>query len=280
MVRASRALDQKRFVRNEYGNFGFARISCRSQPREFVVVDTGGLVWSYDAERTSQEPDAPSTCEGSSLAVTYSQAVRIGGSIHIVGGPRRLYRRHGIGSWQDLTPGLKLPSDVDEPDKVMSYDWRDASGFSETDLYTVGGEGDVFHFDGSTWRQCAFPSNELLNNVCCAADGNVYIGGNMGSLYVGRGDRWKKLEGSNHSMPWKDIAFFGGTLYCGSDYGLWQLDEKGKLVRARVPADVLLNSGAMDVSIDGRHLLTAGPDGASLFDGRDWQVLFSRHDLE
>jgi hypothetical protein len=129
------------------------------------------------------------------------------------------------------------------------------------------------------WQQFAFPSNEWLFNVCCAGDGSVYIGGNMGSLYVGRENAWTKLHDSSQSVPWKDIAWFGGKLWCGSDYGLWELKGK-KLIRAEVPAEVQLSSGALDVSPDGQQLLTAGPNGASIFDGKTWQVLFNRNDLE
>jgi hypothetical protein len=43
---------------------------------------------------------------------------------------------------------------------------------------------------------------------------------------------------------------------------------------------VQLVSGAIDISPDGKLMLTAGPDGAALFDGQRWEVLFSRHDLE
>ncbi|QDQ27522.1 hypothetical protein FNU76_14795 [Chitinimonas arctica] len=157
--------------------------------------------------------------------------------------------------------------------------WNDAAGYSENDIYAIGGAGDVWHFDGKKWSQCSFPSNERLYNVCCGDDGKVYIGGNMGSLYVGRENSWKKLSDGNYSVPWKDIAWFAGKLWCGSDYGLWEWHGT-ELVRAPVPADVQLVSGAIDISPDKTLMLTAGPDGAALFDGTKWEVLFSRHDLE
>jgi hypothetical protein len=146
-------------------------------------------------------------------------------------------------------------------------------------MYAVGGAGEVWHYDGQEWEQLFFPSNERLFNVCCAGDGNVYVGGNMGSLYVGRGNRWKKLVDGTFSIPFKDIAWFAGKLWCGSDYGLWELKD-GALLRAEIPAEAQLVSGAIDITPDGSLMLTAGPNGAALFDGEKWDVLFSRYELE
>lgn len=271
---------ETRFYRATFGNFDFARIAYgEGFETEFVSVDLGGLVYSYNPPRSIEEPQHPAKAAGSNLAAVVLQVVRIGDNLYTVGGPRRLHKRKGIGQWEDLTAKLSLPKDVDKPGKGLSYMWQDASGFSEQDIYVAGGDGDVWRFDGKKFTQCSFPSNELLFNVCCASDGNVYVGGNMGSIYVGRENKWKKLSDGSFSVRWKDIAFFAGRLWCGSDYGLWELKD-GKLVRADVPADVQLVSGAIDISPDGKLMLTAGPDGAALFDGQRWEVLFSRHDLE
>lgn len=73
----------------------------------------------------------------------------------------------------------------------------------------------------------------MLFNVCGAADGNVYMGGNNGSLWVGRGDKWKRLAADDFSVSWKGLAFFAGELWLGSDYGLWELRD-GAIIRAEV----------------------------------------------
>lgn len=270
----------ERYYFQQFGHFGFARLAfCQHPIPNYAAVDTSGQVFGYDKDRSDEEPEHPRDLPSSDLAGVVNQVVRIGQSIYTVGGPRRLHKRLGVGQWQDLSKNVPWPKDVATPGNGLKYMWRDASGFSESDIYVAGGEGDVMRFDGQKFSKVAFPSNELLHNVHCAGDGRVYIGGNMGSLYVGRENTWKKLAGGDFSVPWKDIAWFAGKLWCGSDYGLWTL-EGDKLVRAQVPADVQLTSGAIDISPDGKHMLTAGPDGASLFDGKNWQVLFSRHDFE
>lgn len=270
-----------RFYRIQFSHFDFARIAYGERENtEFVAVDLGGLVYGYNPPHSIEEAQHPIDIPNSDLTAVVTQIVQIEGEIYSVGGPRRMHKRLGIDTWQDITESLPIPPAYANGDVNMGdFIWKSAAGFSEHDIYAVGGAGDVWHFDGKVWKQCSFPSNERLQNVCCAGDGNVYIGSNMGSLYVGKGNSWKKLSDGNFSVHWKDIAWFAGKLWCGSDYGLWELNGK-ELIRANVPADIQLVSGAIDISPDNKHMLTAGPDGAALFDGKKWEVLFSRHDLE
>ncbi|MBL8508508.1 hypothetical protein [Chitinimonas sp. JJ19] len=271
----------ERFSYDEFGNFDFARMAFyKGDQTEIVAADLGGLIYSFNALGTREEAPHPIGLAGTDLRATVTQIVRIGQHAYTVGGPRRMHKRLGMNQWEDLTKDLPIPHAYANGDVPMGdYIWKSAAGFSESDIYAVGGAGDVWHYDGQRWTQCSFPSNERLYNVCSADDGNVYIGGNMGSLYVGKGNQWTKLCDSNFGVPWKDIAWFAGKLWCGSDYGLWELCGKD-LIRADIPANVQLVSGAIDISPDKKWMLTAGPDGAALFDGTTWEVLFNRHDLE
>jgi hypothetical protein len=283
VARMERPLET-RFYFMEQGDFGQTRIAYGNSPEtEFLGVDTAGKVYGYNPPRTAREADHPSQTPGSSLAGVVTQVVRIGGTIYTVGGPRRLHRRLGIGQWEDLTASLKLPADVDEPGKSLDYLWQSADGFAADDLYAVGGAGDVFHFDGKQWRQCRFLTDELLFTVCCGGDGQVYIGGQQGTLYVGRGDTWKKLSGGGGGVPWTDLAWFGDRLWLVSSFSQGLCVLKGsQVVPADLPAEIssLICGGALDVSPDGRRLLAAGSDGACLFDGTTWKVLFNRYELE
>ncbi|MCV4592615.1 hypothetical protein OFC51_26410, partial [Escherichia coli] len=63
-------------------------------------------------------------------------------------------------------------------------------GFSENDIYAAGGKGDVWNFDGDEWRQIHFPSNMLIESICCGQDGYVYIGAQSGTVFKGRKDQW------------------------------------------------------------------------------------------
>lgn len=270
-----------RFLVQAYPHFDFARLAFVEDPiPTYVAVDLGGTVYSYDKNRDGEEARHPRKLAGTSLLNVIKNVTRIGRTIYTVGGPRRVYARTGMNHWRDTTIAIPLPKDFLAANSAMAdcY-WNDLSGFSETDIYAAGGAGEVWHYEGKQWEQMSFPSIERLYNICCAGDGNVYVAGNMGSLYVGRKNGWKKLSEAAFSAPFKDIAWFAGKLWCGSDCGLWTFDGQD-MVRAKVPVDVQLASGAIDISPDGALMLTASANGAALFDGNAWEVLFNRHEWE
>jgi hypothetical protein len=100
----------------------------------------------------------------------------INGYTYSVGIGRAVYKRVNVGEWTLLNKGL--------PNVEVTTDqgFSDIDAFSETDMYAVGGSGDVWHYDGDKWMQLGFPSNVELATVTCAGDGNVYISGEGGSL--------------------------------------------------------------------------------------------------
>ena len=273
---------EERFYCVNYSGLDFPRIAFRPQPNETVVVTLNAFVYSYTPDEDDPEDNFPGDLAGTNLVSPPAQIVRIGENLYTVGSARRMQKRIGNGKWQEITKEIPVPQaylDVNG-DEMSAYDWRDASGFSENDIYACGGHGDLWHFDGKIWRQVDFPSNELLNNICCAEDGNVYIGGNLGRLWMGRNDEWKLVSDNEFSMPWKDIAFFQGMLYLGSDFGLWTFNGK-EIATAETPVGIQLCAGScIDISYEKDRLLTAGQHGACLFDGKNWEILFDRSELE
>jgi hypothetical protein len=69
----------------------------------------------------------------------------------------------------------------------------------------------------------------------------------------------------------------------GAQEGLWTLDAKAKEVvqlnEIETGAPNATNGGRLDLSPDGKYLLTAGPHGACLNDGTGWRRLFSSFDF-
>lgn len=268
----------------QFNYFHATHIACDTDSKEAVMIDSYTNVYAYDGTREGRESAYPNELTGSDLHGVASNIKRIGSSVYLIGGPRQFYKRLGLDSWQNKADSIELPEGYhsDGPDLVKlvsNTGWRDADGFSENEVYAVGGLGDVWHFSGRDWQQCDFPSNELLHNVCCAGDGNVYIGGNLGSLWVGKQNKWKQLSSQRFMMPWKGMVWYQNRLIVGSDYGLWELRE-GSLERADVPATVQLCSASLDVSPDGKYLLTGGGHGACLHDGRDWKILWDGLNFE
>jgi len=112
-----------------------------------------------------------------------------------VGRARSIYKRIDLGKWVKLDNGF--------PDEESSFNigFYDMDGFSETDMYAVGGHGDIWHYDGTIWTQEGFPSNMQLNTVTCAGDGYVYVSGMGGTLWRGRNSTWEKLYSGKLHHP-------------------------------------------------------------------------------
>ncbi len=186
----------------------------------------------------------------------------------LAGSVRTVGRRLGQDNWEwhDAIPR--------NPD---NEGFRDIDGFSATDIYAAGGRGDLWHYDGKAWKQVAFPSNMDLWSICCAGDGHVYIGAESGSVFKGRGNEWKLISRGNLTLPFHDMVWHQGKVWCTSDYGLWVV-ENDKVTDADVPDKARACSGHLSVG-DGVMLL-AGMYGAALHDGNEWRMVIDFGDLD
>jgi hypothetical protein len=63
-----------------------------------------------------------------------------------------------------------------------------------TELYAVGWQGEIWHYDGEKWHQLPSPTKLVLVDVCCAGDGTVYACGREGLLLKGRDQTWEIVE--------------------------------------------------------------------------------------
>ena len=102
-------------------------------------------------------------------------------------------------------------------------------------------------------------------------------GEQSGTLFRGRDKHWEMIERGNMSLPFKDIVWHAGRLWCTSDYGLWSLEED-QLVRVELPSDIAVCAGNLSAA-DG-VMLMAGTHGAAFHDGNDWQLIFNTFKME
>ncbi len=187
----------------------------------------------------------------------------IDGSLWLAGSGRTVGKRSGETEWRfhDEIPYRSLMDDGG---------FRDIDGFNESDIYAVGGHGDLWHFDGTTWKQIRFPSDMTLGAVCCGSDGQVYIGADSGTVFKGRAKQWKMIHRGDMVLPFRDMVWYQDQIWCTSDYGIWTI-KRDVLEEAEVSASVRVCAGNLSVG-DGA-LLVAGHYGAALHDGASWHRL-------
>jgi hypothetical protein len=282
-----------RFYYRAFDQFSFTYMAFATEPnRELLAVDVSGHTYSYSANHEGLDSELESPWLNNhiikdNMRSSIRALKRVNGVVYALASERQIFKREAINRWHTLT---NTPEGIPFPMKTKpgggsatSMGMKDLSAFSPSDMYAAGGKGDLWHYNGKAWKQISFPSNELLSTICCAGDGQVYITGQNGSLWAGRDDSWTKLQDGEISLPFKDSEWFAGKLYCGNDYGLWVKDEKNQLIPLRdafeddasMNSDIAMSSGRIDISPDGTLMLTAGPQGASLYDGKKWELLFN-----
>jgi hypothetical protein len=238
---------------------------CPAPPKPHVVaVSANGGVYvtgsgdSYMERIVSAVDDGPK--RGAILRLK-----QIGAHLYACGNGRTVCRREGQDRWSTLR------SAVPEAHLFEREGFDDLDGFSEEDIYAAGGDGDIWRFDGRTWQRCGFPSNLPLSAVCCAGDGSVYVGGLLGTLFKGRGGRWSKIHEGELFLPFKDLVWYDGRVWCTNDYGLWTI-EGDTCTPAPVSSEITVCAGHLSTR-DG-VLLVAGRGGAAFFRDGQWNVLF------
>jgi hypothetical protein len=286
---------ENRFGWYEIGHFSFATIARGITPAEYVAVDTRGNVYSSNAQRKGVEKtmhevvNTKSPRTDANTRIVFTKVIRAAGQVYALGSYRKVFRRIGMDQWMEMGSegrGVPLPKEV-ATDYMLadSLGFRDMSAFNANDMYAVGSRGDAWRFDGKIWRQCHIPTNKDLYTVCCAGDGHVYVTELNGTVWFGREDRWQiaaKADIAPGYQP-EDAVWFNNRLYLGAQEGLWTLDAKAKEVvqlhEIETGAPNATNGGRLDLSPDGKYLLTAGPHGACLHDGTGWRRLFSSFDF-
>lgn len=281
----------RRLAAHITADFTFATMAASINPPEYVAVDTCSQVYSASAlkkglERPIDQLVDMRTFQGRVGII--SKVVRAAGTIYALGNYRKIYRRIGAEQWIELGmegKGVPLPSDIATSSVTRKYRLADMGAFNENDMYVVGEQGDVWHFDGEHWRNCQVPTNADLDTVCCAGDGLVYLTDKKGKVWAGVRDEWQLVAEADIAPGYQpvDACWFNQRLYLGGYGGLWTIDKERKalipLKQLEADAPNATTGGRLDISPDGRFLLTAGPYGACLHDGTGWRQLFSAFDF-
>ena len=269
---------ESRFYTPSICDFGFSTMSACTEPeKDFVAVDTSRFVFSW---QNDDENKIDVTIPGIDDEVCMiSKVVRVNQSLYALGSALRVYKRISKEQWQNNLDTLPIPEFV-IADRNQTYNFHDLDGFSDDDMYAVGDMGSVYHFNGNMWNQVVFPTNVGLKTVTCAGDGQVYITDTNCSVWAGRDVNWKILVKKDKPLSFFDSAFFDGRMWFTNDDGIWVLEDD-QLVLAKnakskpIPEDVALLCGRIDISPDKQCMLVCGQRGAAVYDGEQWEILFT-----
>ncbi|HTO69771.1 MAG TPA: hypothetical protein VMR31_07910 [Myxococcota bacterium] len=189
---------------------------------------------------------------------------QIGGKWYAVGGHLRIHREDRAGHWTAIDDDVYLEDEKGNTKLLLSID-----GTSGSDLWTVGYNGTVLHYDGSSWSSVESPTDYGLQRVLCPKKGVVYVCGYGNSLFRRNAKGgWDALTEPDEDIVFWDMAWFQDELYVCTKKDLFVLRD-GELEKVKPKVDGPLGFYRMDA--DDGELWTCGNECVLRFDGKKWK---------
>jgi hypothetical protein len=181
--------------------------------REVIAVAPDGEYWELEPLSTNEYTGIIQSTRGAIRSLTVIDNIVYG-----CGMARTVLKRESRDNWLEFGP----------PDSHSSavIGFEDLSGFDGNDIYAVGWNGEIWHFNGKSWKQIDSPVSSLLSSVCCTEDGFVYAVGHDGMMVMGRDDNWTIVEtGLKENLM--DVQFYEGQVYVTTSYDILKLTDHG-----------------------------------------------------
>jgi hypothetical protein len=156
----------------------------------------------------------------------FSTVSAVEGKAYAIGMGGTLCRWDAPNLWTRLEVGIPREVDLEALD-----------GFSESEMYAVGWNGEIWRLRDNYSKRLHSPTNLILTSVCCAGDGMVYCCGQKGTLLHGREGQWDLLDHGDTSEDLWAVHWFQGSLYVSSMTFLYKL-VGNHLERVRFDEDI------------------------------------------
>lgn len=238
------------------------------KPNEALVISNGGRVYYYGTGDDKQfEQNIPHEVS----AGCYS-AQKIDGEVYVTGVCRNVAVRRGVDNWENIAQSIFSRSG--------SAGFLAVDGFNKNDLYAVGGDNDVFRYDGEDWIPLDVTDRFLPKVVCCCAeDGYVYIAGAWGMVVRGREDNWEtKSVPKSSGLLFTSIVSYQGKILLGTEAsGTFVIDHNVEDFTPR-PYDFegeIRPLSARHIDAGYGMLMMASDHAIALHDGKKWLGLYN-----
>lgn len=231
-------------------------------PYEYLIMDDAGqgFYGGLGDNKFAEKQLSPKT--------RFHQLAKVEDQVYGVGWGREVFKRLGPENWQCISEQIR--------EHGNGHGFEDMDGFSNNDLYAVGGTNDVWHFDGEQWRYIDVCDEKVLPfSVCCAEDGYVYIGCAWGIVLRGRGEEWDVFH-TDKNIKFCDTVAYNGRVFFGSESGVFVSQQNTEAFSCQ-PYDFEGQIAPLNARrLDAGHglLLAASLNSVALYDGENWQYLY------
>ncbi len=87
-------------------------------------------------------------------------------------------------------------------------------GLTEDSILAVGQYGEMWHFDGRTWRLQDSPANVALTRVRAVSRDEFVIAAMAGTVLQGQVDAWTVIDHKVTTEDFWGVSPFAGAVYC------------------------------------------------------------------
>jgi hypothetical protein len=102
-----------------------------------------------------------------------------------------------LGEWSVFVPGGARPPTVA---------FRDVTATGPNDVWFVGDEGKVLHWDGSQLTEASANTQANLRSITMIRPGTGYVAGDGGTLLQLRGNRWTRANTGSYTDDWVAVS--------------------------------------------------------------------------
>lgn len=153
----------------------------------------------------------------------------IGGHAYATGMSRQIYRREAAGVWHRFDDGVVQPRGA-----ISVAGFNAIDGLDENNIYAVGFNGEIWHFQNLKWTRIDSPTGVVLHRVRTVRDNIVFACGQEGVLIEGFDSQWRIVE---HGISLPDLwgmEWFNDRLYVACDDGLYALKSNDVLEKINI----------------------------------------------
>jgi hypothetical protein len=219
---------------------------------KMVAISEDGDVFTYVGGKSATETIEP-------RPAVLRGVTTLDGKAMAFGMRRQVYRRDGEGRWKPMhAPDIK---------EGEAAGFEALCGFSLSDVYAAGWEGEIWHYDGRRWRNEDSPVNVILTGATTHDDGKVYICGQNGTLLCGRKGEWEIVADGDTVDDFWSIISFKKKIYVVSFAALYVL-KRGHLEIVD-PGNISIDTYQGLTEAEG-VLWSAGAEDIATFDGINW----------
>lgn len=152
-----------------------------------LLLSVDGNVFTARKEGFSQEVVAGELDDPDTFGVL-TEIQNINRVAYAVGMGRQVYRRENSAYWVPIDKEVRQSY---EDIEIKGFNAID--GFGSDDIYAVGYNGEIWHYDGMNWSQEKSPVTIILNKIICIAQDKIYAVGQSGTILTKTEGVWKVI---------------------------------------------------------------------------------------